>query len=187
MQPEQTESLPLVVCALIVSHNCAGALRRTVAALEASHGREQMEILVVDNGSTDGSQRLDADFPNINMLRLPHFCGLTKARNIGIRTAKAEFLLMLEAGVEVEPSTALKLAERLAAQPEALAICPTLVDASGVTVSKMFRLPDSAQVSTHWQSPASLPAVTDPAQMELHDGHVLFIRKQSIKGMNFLD
>ncbi|MBM3793349.1 MAG: glycosyltransferase [Acidobacteria bacterium] len=187
MQPDQTESLPLVVCALIVSHNCAGALRRTVAALEASHGREQMEILAVDNGSTDGSQRLDADFPNINMLRLPHFCGLTKARNIGIRTAKAEFLLLLEAGVEVEPSTAMKLAERLQGQPEALAVCPTLVDGSGAPVSKMFRLPDAAQVSAHWRNPASLPAVTDPAQMEVHDGRAVLIRKQTIRGINFLD
>src|SRR5262245_56256382 len=107
MEPEQPESLPLLVCALIVSHNCAEALRRSVAALEASKGRNQMEILVVDNGSTDDSRRMDSEFPEINMLRLPHFCGLTKARNIGIRTAKAEFLLMLEPGVEVEPGTAM--------------------------------------------------------------------------------
>ncbi len=188
METEQPESLPLLVCALIVSHDCAEALRRSVAALEASQGRQQIEILVVDNGSEDGSQRMDSEFGGINMLRLPHFCGLTKARNIGIRTAKAEHLLLLEAGVEVEPDTALALVERLAADPGALAVCPTVVDsASRATISRMHRLPSAEEVRAHWEDPTSLPALTDPALFELHDGKAILLRRTTIQGMNYLD
>ena len=187
MQPEQPESLPLLICALIVSHDCVDALRRSVASLEASQGRERMEILVVDNGSQDGSQRLDSEFAGINMLRLPHFCGLTKARNIGIRTAKAEFLLMLEPGIVVAPGTAMALVERLQADSANLAVCPAVVDASGTTISKMYRLPTADQVSTHWESPAALPAVSDPASFELHDGRAVLLRRHTIQGMNYLD
>ncbi len=187
MELEQPESLPLLVCALIVSHNCADALRRSVAALEASKNRGQMEILVVDNGSEDASRQMDSEFPGINMLRLPHFCGLTKARNIGIRTARAEYLLMLEPGVEVEPDTAMALVARLEKDPSALAVCPTVVDSSGATISKMHRLPSADQVAAHWQSPALLPAVADPALLELHDGIAILLRRITIQGMNYLD
>ena len=187
MEPEQPESLPLLVCALIVSHNCAAALRRSVAALEASQNRRQIEILVVDNGSRDESRQMDSEFPDINMLRLPHFCGLTKARNIGIRTARAEHLLLLEAGVEVEPGTAMALVERLGAEPSALAVCPAVVDPSGASLSKMHRLPSADQVSAHWADPMSLPAVNAASDFELHDGKAIFLRRTTIQGMNYLD
>ena len=187
MEPEQPESLPLLVCALIVSHNCAEALRRTVASLEASKGRERIEILVVDNGSQDGSQRMDSEFPDINMLRLPHFCGLTKARNIGIRTAKAEHLLMLEPGVEVEPGTVQALAARLESDGTALAVCPAVVDASGGVISKMYPLPSAALVSQHWENPASLSPSEDPANGQVHDGKAILLRRHTIQGMNYLD
>lgn len=187
MEPEQPESLPLLVCALLVSHNCVDALRRSVAALEASQGRNQLEILVVDNGSRDGSRQLDSEFPEINMLRLPHFCGLTKARNIGIRTAKAEHLLLLEPGVEVEPGTVQALVERLASRTDALAVCPAVVDGAGKVISKMYRLPSAAEVSGHWNDPTALPPVASPDQAELHDGKAILLRKHTLKGMNYLD
>jgi glycosyltransferase involved in cell wall biosynthesis len=187
MEPEQLEPLPLLVCALIVSHNCADALRRSVAALEASHKREQIEILVVDNGSQDDSRIMDSEFPNIKMLRLPHFCGQTKARNIGMRTARAEHLLLLEPGVEVEPGTAMALVERLAADPSALAVCPAVVDGAGAVISKMHRLPSAAEVAAHWENPASLPTVSDPAGFELHDAKAILLRRITIQGMNYLD
>lgn len=187
MQPEQPESLPLLVCALVVSHDCVEAVRRSVTALEASHGRERMEILVVDNGSRDGSQRMDSEFPDINMLRLPHHCGLTKARNIGIRTAKAGFLLLLEAGVEVEPATVMALVERLESDNSALAVCPLVVDSSGAAVSRMYPLPSASLVSSHWENPASLAAIDDRAAGELHDGKAILLRRHTIQGMNYLD
>jgi|KBSSwiStaDraftv2_1062776.scaffolds.fasta_scaffold122871_3 N-acetylglucosaminyl-diphospho-decaprenol L-rhamnosyltransferase len=187
MEPEQPESLPLLVCALIVSHNCADALRRSVAALEASKGRERMEILVVDNGSRDGSQRMDSEFPDINMLRLPHFCGLTKARNIGIRTAKAEYLLLLEPGVEVEPGTVMALVDRLEGDPTALAVCPYVKDDAGAVVSKMYELPSAAHVSTYWENPLAMAQVGDRGTFQLHDGKAILLRRHTIQGMNYLD
>ena len=60
---------------------------------------------MVDNGSTDGSAQLDADFPNVQFIRLPKNFGLTKALNLGWRAADAEYVLFLHDDTEVEPST----------------------------------------------------------------------------------
>jgi glycosyltransferase involved in cell wall biosynthesis len=182
-QAQAEEKLPLLVCALIVSHNCAPALRECIAALEASKGREQIEILVVDNGSRDGSRSIDSEFPGVTMLRLPHFCGMTKARNIGIRTARAEYLLLLSPDVIVEPATVMDLHAQLERDSATtLAVCPSLNGAG-----RMRKLPDAAAVGAACYNPDALPSVTDPAQFELHDGKAILVRKNTIQGMNYLD
>ncbi|MFN7923315.1 MAG: glycosyltransferase [Bryobacteraceae bacterium] len=183
IQPEAAEAPPLRVSVLIVAHDSAAALRKCVAALEAAPDRAEFEVLLVDNGSTDGSQSLDREFPEIQMLRLPHYCGLTKARNIGIRTCKAEYLLLLAPDVVLDPGAVTKLADRLAADTSALAVCPTLLDDAGKTVSRTFRLPDAGQVSANWENPLSQPA----SGGDLHDGKAILLRKQTIQGINYLD
>jgi glycosyltransferase involved in cell wall biosynthesis len=181
---EQAEAPELRVSVLVVSHNCAGALRKCMQALESSPDRGQIEILVVDNGSDDGSQSIDHEFPDVNALRLPHYCGLTRACNIGIRTAKAEYLLLLSPDVILPPGGATKLANRLAAEPAALAVCPDLRDELGRVVSRTRQLPDASQVAACWRDPVQLP---DSAQFELHDGKAILMRKHTIQGINYLD
>ena len=87
MQETQT---PPRVSVLVVSYNHAAALRRCLEALERSEERERIEILVVDNGSSDESVQVIAAFPSVTPLHLPRNFGFTKALNIGMRTAKAE-------------------------------------------------------------------------------------------------
>ena len=72
---------------VVVSHDRVAELRRCLESLEKSEGRESLQIIVVDNGSRDGSARLDADFPRAQFIRLPKNFGLTKAMNIGWRAA----------------------------------------------------------------------------------------------------
>jgi glycosyltransferase involved in cell wall biosynthesis len=183
MQPESpTEALPLLVSVLIVSHNCAAALRTCLTALESDPDRGQFEVLVVDNGSRDGSQSIDTEFPEVQMLRLPHFCGQTKARNIGIRTARGEFLLLLSPDVVLDPGAVTGLARRLESESSALAVCPHLRSKDGTIVSRRHVLPTAAQVRAAWHDPAELP----PGE-EAHDGKAILLRKRTIQGINYLD
>src|ERR1700688_5275469 len=83
-KPQEVEPAPAPkVTALIFSYDSAPPLRRGLAALEASHDRASIEILVVDCGSHDESPQLDAEFSNVTILRLPRYFGRTKAFNIG--------------------------------------------------------------------------------------------------------
>src|SRR5271156_2740709 len=129
------------VSAILVALNQIGPLRRAIAALERSTERERLEILVVDLGSDDGSPQLDSEFPSIVTLRLPHNFGATKAMNIGTRTAKGDLVFYLSPGVEVAPDTVQKLADKLEEDSDAAAVCPLLVDESGKSVSRIYKLP----------------------------------------------
>lgn len=179
------------VSVLIVTYNCVEPLRRCLRALEQSQGRQTFEVLVVDNGSQDGSSGIDADFPSVTVLRLPRHFGFTKACNIGIRTAKGEHLFLLSPEVEVELKTVTALAERLERESGALAAGPLLVDERGDTVSESLRLPTPDMLSRSWRD--GLPAErvsavgTEPIAVELHDGRALLLRRQTIKGINYLD
>lgn len=187
MEAQQDAAPELLVSVVIVSRNCAAALRKCIAALEQSANRESIEIIIADNASRDGCESIDREFPGISPLRMQHHIGLTKARNIALRTARGPYLLLLSPDVMVEPDTIQKLIARLDEDSAALAVCPLLVDEAGKAVSKAYRLPDAAQVSAAWRDPLSLPAVAPGDSVELHDGKALFIRKGSVQGMNYLD
>ena len=188
MQPNVEQSAPvLLVSVIVVTRNEVEALRRCLAALEASKNREQIEILVVDNGSHDGCQSIDSEFPEVTVLRLPHHCGLTKARNIGLRTAKGDYVLLLSPEVEVAPGAIIALKQRLEEDTAALAVCPLLIDEDGTEISVARRLPDPVQVSSHWRDPWTLPAAPLGDALELHDGMAIFLRRKTIQGINYLD
>lgn len=179
------------VSAILVSYNCAAALRRAIEALERSQAREQLEILVVDCGSRDESPNIDADYPGIDMLRLPHHFGATKAMNIGTRTAKAEIVFYLSPEVEVAPDTVVRLAERLEADVDAVAVCPLLVDAEGRAVSKIQKIPTAETLAAVCRGEEPQFEAIDPAadsvEVEYPGIDALMVRKQFVKGMNYFD
>ncbi len=192
MEEKQPEAIELQVSVLIVTRNTVDPLRRCLEALEKAPDRAFFEVLVVDNGSRDGCQRIDSEFPEVTVLRLPHYFGLTKARNIGIRTAKAEYLLLLSPYVVMPPGGVTALASRLREETGALAVCPLLVDEGGNPVSRAHALPTPEQVKLHWRDPSGLPQLplptgSDAMPIGLHDGHALLIRRQTIVGINYLD
>lgn len=65
---------------------------------------ETAHIIVVDNGSTDGSFELVREkFPQIETIRYSENTGFCKAVNAGIRTAKTTYVILLNNDTIVEP------------------------------------------------------------------------------------
>ena len=179
------------VSAILVAFNQASALHRAVQALEGSKGRDKLEILVVDCGSSDGSASVDTDFPAVNILRLPHHLGSARAMNIAIRTAKADLLFFVSPDVEVKPDTISLLAARLDGDAEAVAACPLLTDAEEKPLSRVYRIPSREELAVVCKGGA-LPAIPiDPSQdvvtVEYPAMDALMVRKAFVRGMNFFD
>ena len=176
---------------VIVSFNCAGALRRCLAALERATGRENIEVIVVDCGSRDESPQVESEFPWTNFLRLPRNFGLTRARNIGSRTATGDYILYLDPRVEVLPGTVAALAAALGAQPDAVAVNVLLVDPAGVPVTSVYPLPAPSDLYRIWKSgawPAAHPAgASGPTAVEWVAAHAMLARAQFLRGLNYFD
>ena len=62
------------------------------------------QVLVVDNGSTDGSMELIRDsYPQVNLIALPENTGFCHAVNVGIEQSDTPYVLLLNNDTEVLP------------------------------------------------------------------------------------
>lgn len=177
---------------LLVARNQDAALRKTIESLAAAAQPESIEILIVDNASNDGSQRLDAEFAQVKMLRMQRNFGWTKAINVGSRTAKGEFLCLTPPGIEFEPDTLSKLKAKLASDSSSLAVSPLVVDAQGTPATRIYPLPTPDLLWQFWKTgrlgpPLPLDLTAEEIRPRYLTGTPVLVRRQSIAGMNYLD
>jgi N-acetylglucosaminyl-diphospho-decaprenol L-rhamnosyltransferase len=165
----------------VVSRNRVASLRRCLESLEKSQGRATLQIIVVDNGSTDGSPQLENDFPNIRFFRLPKNFGLTKAMNIGWRSAEADYVLFLHDDTEVEPDAIERLAAVLDERADTAAVCPLLVDDEGRPAPQLAELPPDGNFR-----PAEVTG-PDPFAVTYPRGAALMLRAFVIKSIRQID
>lgn len=88
---------------IIPVYNGAATLAEALRCLQAS-SRPPDEILVVDDGSTDGSARIAASF-GATVLATPGRCGPATARGIGAQEAAGSILVFVDADVFVHPGS----------------------------------------------------------------------------------
>ena len=170
--------------AIVVSYDRADLLKKAIEALERSKDREKIEILVVDNGSTDGSAQLEPDFPNTRFIRMPRNFGLTKALNVALRSATGEFILLLHEDTEVSPETVSLLTGILENQSDVGAACPLLVTVDGQPAPQISSLPAPGRTSLEWRS--ADPALGEQS-VEYARGAAIMVRSLSLKAMGKID
>lgn len=65
---------------------------------------DNFEVILVDNGSTDGSCAfVAAEYPWVHMIQLPENYGFSRAVNEGIHAARSPYVLLLNNDTEAEP------------------------------------------------------------------------------------
>lgn len=91
------------VSVIVVNWNRRDLLRACLESL-ARQTLAEFEIIVVDNGSTDGSpERVVQEFPLVRLIRNRENRGFCAANNQGIRASNAEFVALLNNDAEAEP------------------------------------------------------------------------------------
>jgi hypothetical protein len=84
------------VSVIIVNYNSRAMLERTLRTLFESGQQCRMEVIVVDNGSRDGSVELVREqFPQVRLVANAHNAGLTRANNQGMEMAGGRYLCLL--------------------------------------------------------------------------------------------
>ena len=122
---------PLPISVVIPTYNAAAFLAEALESVRAQT-RAAAEVIVVDNGSTDASPQL-AEAAGARVLRLER-PGVSRARNVGIRTATQPWIAFLDADDLWQP-------DKLATQWQAVERCPE----AGIVITD-FREFDSTGV-----------------------------------------
>lgn len=97
-------------------------------------------VLVVDNGSEDGSlELLREQFPQVRVKALPENTGFCRAVNLGIRMAEAPYVILLNNDTKVRPGFVKALCGAIERRPGAFSVSakmlmwdrPDLIDDAG--------------------------------------------------------
>lgn len=96
-----------------------------------SKGR-RVEVIVVDNCSTDGSQELVTKrFPEVKLVCSDRNLGYSGGNNLGLRAASGKFVLFLNADVEIFPEALAETIDLMESDPKIGAMTPKTLLVSG--------------------------------------------------------
>lgn len=106
---------------LIIPHrNRKGLLNRCLASILPAAGSLSYETIVVDNGSSDGSQEMvKRSFPEVHLIQNRENKGFSTATNQGLRIARGNYLLCVNNDTFLYPDTLPSLVSFMETHPVA--------------------------------------------------------------------
>jgi GT2 family glycosyltransferase len=119
------------VSIVIVSFNARADLQRCLESIHASPPAASTEIIVVDNGSTDGSADVARRWPGVRVIDAGANLGFARANNIGIRAVESAHILLLNSDTIVPAGAIDRMLEELDREPDVAVVGPRLVDGAG--------------------------------------------------------
>lgn len=120
-----------MISVLVVNYNGERWLERCLSSVGAPPSAD-VQVVVVDNGSTDGSPELVAHrFPYARLLRMGHNAGFAVANNVAAACADGDALLLLNNDAWLEAGALERLRQRLDGDPRIGLVAPRLVSLDG--------------------------------------------------------
>ena len=90
------------------------------------------KVVVVDNGSTDGSvAAVRSGWPHVRLIETGENLGYARANNRAIRATDSELILLLNSDTVVRPGGVDALVDELHTHPDVAVVGPRLVDVNG--------------------------------------------------------
>lgn len=122
----------LLVSVVIVSWNAQNYLEECLNSLNEEVCKYPMEIIVVDNASSDGSPDMVLDkFPHVKLIRNAENLGFAKANNIGIRESSGNYIALVNSDVHVLSNCITLLVKHCALNPEIGMAGPFIIGGDG--------------------------------------------------------
>jgi GT2 family glycosyltransferase len=126
------ESSKFALSVVIVSWNARKYLLQCLASLTGQACRYPMEVIVVDNASSDGSADAVAEsYPGVRLIRNTENAGFAKANNIGVAASTGRYLCFVNSDVKVLPDCISRLVEYCEEHTEVGMVGPRILGGDG--------------------------------------------------------
>ena len=161
------------ISVIIVNWNSQAYLERCLESFAQAPSSRSVEIIVVDNGSTDGSPEIvEARFPHVRLIRNRENLGFARANNMAIRESRGRYVSLVNSDVEVLPGCLDALADFLDQHPDVGNVGPRILYPNRTLQSSCRRFP------TLWNNfcSASGLATLFPGSRIFCGEHMLYFR-----------
>lgn len=131
----------------------AGQIVLSAPGVEPASGALAVEVIVVDNLSSDGTpDLLRRDYPWVRLVEPGENTGFTRGNNIGMLHSRGELLFLLNPDTVVLGDALPRMAAHLAEHPQIGALGPQLLNADGSVQSSRRRFPtlETAVFESTW-------------------------------------
>jgi GT2 family glycosyltransferase len=117
---------------VIVNYNVRYFLRQCLQSIYKSEVNADLELIVVDNASEDGSvDMLKKEFPGIRLICNSENLGFSKANNAAFKIAASDFILVLNPDTILQEDTLQCCLDFMNENPQAGAVGVRMFDGSG--------------------------------------------------------
>ncbi|MBN1545047.1 MAG: glycosyltransferase family 2 protein [Syntrophaceae bacterium] len=170
--------------------NCLDSIVRTVRDVS-------YEIIVVDNGSRDGSvEMLKSVFPHVRLIENSRNLGFAAANNQGLRVMCGRYALLLNTDTVLQENAVRELFSFMESCPEAAMACGQLLNADGSKQNSIACFPTLVTLLTNtplleYLMPEKYPSKRHhykrPIEVDSGIGACLIVRKKAVDAVGELD
>jgi GT2 family glycosyltransferase len=182
---------------IIVSWNTKEYLLRCLKSVFQSRRSRSWEVIVVDNGSQDGSAKeAKRHFPEIHLIANEKNLGFAKATNQGIRRASGRCLLLLNPDTEVREGAIERLVSFMGDVPDVGIAGAQLLNGDGSRQNSIANFPSLATELLNKSLlrrlfPEKFPGkerdYSGPIEVDSVIGACLIVRREAMKQVGILD
>lgn len=120
------------ISVVIVSFNTQKLLKDCLNSIFKKTKGVEIQVIVVDNASSDGSQEMvRKNFPKVTLIENKKNLGFATGNNIGIKKAKGEYILLLNSDTRLVEDSLSKMVDFMEENPKIGISSCQLVDADG--------------------------------------------------------
>jgi GT2 family glycosyltransferase len=182
---------------IIVNWNTKDLLVQCLESVYQTIKEIEMEVIVVDNGSTDGSIAAAAErFPEVKFIQNQMNLGFARANNQAFSLSRGRYLLLLNPDTIVKNGATEGLISFMDAHPEAGVAGPQLLNSDGSKQNSIANFPSLATELFNKSLlrrlfPKRFPGkerdYTEPLEVDSVIGACMIVRREVIEPVGLLD
>jgi GT2 family glycosyltransferase len=185
------------VCIIIVSWNTKEYLLHCLESIFQKRESVPTEVVVVDNGSQDGSgtavKRL---FPAVHLVENNRNLGFSKAANQGLKESSGRYALLLNPDTQVKEGAIEQLVSFMDAHPEAGVAGVQLLNSDGSKQNSIANFPSLAielfnKSLLRWMFPERFPGkernYLEPIEVDSVIGASMIVKREAMDQVGLLD
>lgn len=183
---------------VIVNWNTRALLRDCLASVSEGLGPLQVEVLVVDNASEDGSADLvRRDFPQVTLIENAENLGFAAGNNVALRSAIGRYVMLLNTDTLVHGSVLPEAVAWLDAHPQVGVMGPRVLNDDGTVQPSCSAFPSLRFLAmqtlgltriARWDSYRMTGwDRTAEREVEVISGAAMFVRRSAMEQVGLLD